>query len=176
MAGRFLGFLRQSDCCASARAGSCFSRLPYRATISVWVNTSILSIARMRSIRYCDMLSARLGPRTNIQIFLAKLRRKTADWPAELPPRPERSPRPGTGAPRSAKPNTRRRVPRNPAGSERQGADSEHRSQPRSSTPSRACHHRDGAQSAFPQGRGAPRRWVSSSGHQISAPGRKPGR
>src|SRR3979411_228631 len=39
---------------------SCFSRLPYRATISVWVNASILSIARMRSIRYCDMLSARL--------------------------------------------------------------------------------------------------------------------
>src|SRR6202030_2137234 len=32
---------------------SCFSRLPYRATISVWVNTSILSIARMRSMRYC---------------------------------------------------------------------------------------------------------------------------
>ena len=31
------------------------------------------------------MLSARLGPRTSIQIFAAKLRRKTAAWPAELP-------------------------------------------------------------------------------------------
>ena len=57
---------------------SCFSGLPCRATISVWVNTSILSVASMRSMRYCDMLSARLGPRTSIQIFAAKLRRKTA--------------------------------------------------------------------------------------------------
>src|ERR1700730_7614234 len=98
---------------------SCFSRLPQRATISVWVNTSILSIALMRSMRYCDMLSAKLGPRTSIQIFLAKLRRKPPAWPAELPaptktisssrqtrasigeaqyqtPRPSKSPRFGT--------------------------------------------------------------------------------
>src|SRR5258705_3190877 len=65
---------------------SCFSGLPYKATISVWVNTSILSVASIRSMRYCDMLSARLGPRTSIQILAAKLRRKTAAWPAELPP------------------------------------------------------------------------------------------
>ena len=65
---------------------SCFSGLPYSATISVWVNTSIFSVASMRSMRYCDMLSLRLGPRTSIQIFAAKLRRKTAAWPAELPP------------------------------------------------------------------------------------------
>src|SRR3981189_1765475 len=65
---------------------SCFSRLPYRATISVWVNTSILSIARMRSLIYCDLLSAGFAPRTSIQILAAKLRRKTAPCPAELPP------------------------------------------------------------------------------------------
>src|SRR5712675_74642 len=65
---------------------SCFSRVPCKATISVRVNTSILSVASRRSIRYCDMLSARLGPRTSIQIFAAKLRRKIAACPAELPP------------------------------------------------------------------------------------------
>src|ERR1700721_206230 len=127
------------------------------------------------------MLSARLGPRTNIQMFLAKLRRKTADWPAELPPptRTISSSRHRRGS--IGEPNTRRRVPRNLADSERQGADSEPRSQPRSSTPSRACHHRDGAQSAFPRGRGVPRRWVSSSGTKflrldVSPAGERPAR
>src|ERR1700677_946824 len=46
----------------------------------------MLAAALMRSIRYCDIDSARPGPRTNILIFLAKPDRYTAACPAELPP------------------------------------------------------------------------------------------
>jgi hypothetical protein len=42
---RLLGFLAVTLLRHRTRS-SCFSRPPYRATISVWVNTSILSDAR----------------------------------------------------------------------------------------------------------------------------------
>ena len=48
---------------------SCPSRDPDSATSSVRVSTSMFSVASIRSTRYWDMFSARLGPRTSIQIF-----------------------------------------------------------------------------------------------------------
>ena len=51
---------------------------PESATTSVFVSTSMFPAAAIRSTRYCDMVSARLCPRTSSQIFAAWDRRNTA--------------------------------------------------------------------------------------------------
>jgi hypothetical protein len=46
----------------------------------------MLAAAPIRSIRYDDMLAASPSARTSIQTLAAWADRKTAAWPAELPP------------------------------------------------------------------------------------------
>jgi len=45
------------------------SGVPERPAICVRVSTSMLGVAAIRSIRYCDMELARPAPRTSIQTF-----------------------------------------------------------------------------------------------------------
>ena len=58
---------------------------PSSPQISVRSSSSTLERARMRSTRYCDMVSSRRFPRTTIQSFFTLPARKTTAWPAELP-------------------------------------------------------------------------------------------
>src|SRR5262249_20276085 len=59
---------------------------PVSPAICVFVRSWMLSVAAMRSIKYFDMLAARLGPRTSIHTFDACAERNTAACPAEVPP------------------------------------------------------------------------------------------
>jgi hypothetical protein len=60
--------------------------VPSAAAIWVLVRTSMLGVAVISSMRYCDIRAARESPRTTIVTCWAYRARLTAAWPAELAP------------------------------------------------------------------------------------------
>ena len=80
------GTVSASPVLASFKTRASSLPLPSAPAIWVLVRTSMLAVAMISSIRYCDIRATRASPRTTIVTCRAYRARLTAAWPAELAP------------------------------------------------------------------------------------------